>query len=126
MTLEQMAKAEVISALTVLMKHAYTLTEITDLMNTVNRGPVAGSIHDQIAKLNPGECFARARPLDPTLTVDRCREELPAIRQQVRNSIAAPLRRAKETTGATYSVEVGDVVMPNGTMYVVAVVSRTA
>lgn len=122
--MDQTAKDEVLGALQTLTKHAYTLTEIIDFMNTTIRGPVAGSIHDQIAKLNPGECFSRARPLDPTLTVDRFRDELPAIRQQVRNSIAAPLQRAKETTGATYSVEVGDVVMPNGTMYVVAVVSR--
>ncbi len=124
--MDQTAKQEIADALSVLVRNTYSIAEIIDFMNTTTRGPMAGSVHDQIAKLNPGECFSRARPLDPTLTVDRFREELHAIRQQVRNSIAAPLQRAKETTGATYTVEVGDLVMPNGSVFVVAVVSRVS
>lgn len=88
------------------------------------RGPRSGSLHAQIAELNPGEVMSKARAFDPTTPISRIPDELPAMRQQVRNAVMPSVQRAKETTGGTYTVEVGDLIMPNGSCYVVAVVTR--
>lgn len=88
------------------------------------RGPRTGSLHAQIAELNPGEVMSKARAFDPTTPISRIPDELPAMRQQVRNAVMPSVQRAKETTGGTYTVEVGDLIMPNGSCYVVAVVTR--
>lgn len=95
-------------------------------MNTKTRGPRAGSFNSQVAELNPGECVSKVRPVDPTTPVHRLPEELPTMRSQVRNACAPAVSRAKASTGGEYTVEVGDCIMPNGTMFVVAVVTRTA
>lgn len=84
----------------------------------------SGSFNSQVLELSPGESVSKVRPLDPTITVQRLPAELPLIREQVRNSCAPAVKRAREQTGSTYSVEVGDVVMPGGSLYVVAVVTR--
>lgn len=100
--------------------------QIEDMMNTKTRGPRAGSFNSQVAELNPGECVSKVRPVDPTTPVHRLPEELPTMRSQVRNACAPAVSRAKASTGGEYTVEVGDCIMPNGTMFVVAVVTRTA
>jgi hypothetical protein len=116
-----MAKAHLNSAC-----EAMNLTEDEAMTNAVaTRGPRAGSFNAQIQELNPGECVSKVRPVDPTLTIARIPEELPSLRQQVRNSVTPAVTRAREATGNTYSIEVGDLQMPNGSLYVVAVVTRT-
>ncbi len=95
-------------------------------MQTTTRAPRPGSFNSQVAELNPGECVSKVRPVEPTTSVQRLPQELPAMRTQVRNACAPAVSRAKATTGGEYTVEVGDCIMPNGTMFVVAVVTRTA
>lgn len=86
-----------------------------------------GSLTHQIAELNPGESISRIRSIDPTMTVARMPDEMPMIREQIRSVCQPAIRRAKEVVmGAKYTCEVGDVIMPGGTFYVVAVVTRTA
>lgn len=99
--------------------------EELEMTNVANRGPRAGSFNAQVIELNPGESVSKVRALDPTTSVSRLVDELPSVRQQVRNACSPAVARAKEMTGNTYSVEVGDCVMPNGTFFVVAVVTRT-
>lgn len=75
--------------------------------------------------LAPGECVAQVRAVDQTMTVARLPEEMPALRQQLRNAVTPAVTRAKEATGNTYTIEVGDVQMPSGMLYAVAVVTHT-
>lgn len=100
--------------------------KIESTMNTTfnTRGPRPGSFNALVQELNPGETVSKVREVDPTITVARLPDEMPEIRQQVRNSVAPAVARAKQITGGTYSVEVGDVIMPTGAMYAVAVVKR--
>ncbi len=88
------------------------------------RGPRAGSFNALVQELNPGECVSKVREVDSTITVARLPLEMPEIRQQARNAVAPAVSRAKAITGGTYTVESGDVVMGNGSMYVVVVVKR--
>ena len=88
------------------------------------RGPRAGSFNAQVQELNPGESVSKVREVDPTMTVARLPFEMPEVRQQARNAVAPAVSRAKQITGGTYTVESGDVVMGNGSMYVVVVVKR--
>jgi hypothetical protein len=111
---------------------AFELIDQIDAMtNATNpafnsRGPRAGSFNAAVIGLNPGECISKVREVDPTMTVARLPDEMPSIRSQLRNACAPSVARAKEITGGTYTCEVGDVVMPGGSMYVVAVIKRTA
>jgi hypothetical protein len=115
-----MAKAHLNSACEVM-----NLTDDDTMTQAIaNRGPRAGSFNAQIQELNPGECVSKVRPVDPTLTIARIPDELPSLRQQVRNAVTPAVTRAREATGNTYSIEVGDLQMPNGSLYVVAVVTR--
>lgn len=83
------------------------------------------SFDSQVAALQIGESVSKVRAVDPTTTVERLPDELPEIRNQVRNACAPAVRRAKEINDrAIYTVEVGDAVMPSGRLYVVAIVTR--
>ncbi len=110
------------------IQHLITTNQLKIVMsNNINaRGPRPGSFNAQVQELNPGESVSKVRMVDVTMTVDRLPDEMPALRQQVRNSVAPAVARAKEIVGGDYTVEVGDVVMPSGKLYVVAVVTRTA
>ncbi len=96
------------------------------IMATSTRNPRPNSFNAQVADLQTGESVSKIRAIDPTTPVQRLPEELPSVRQQVRNACAPAVTRAKEQTGADYTVEVGDVVMPAGNFYVVAVVTRVS
>jgi hypothetical protein len=89
------------------------------------RAPRPASFATQVLTLAPGESVCRIKPIDQTLTIARIPEELPAMRQQLRNAVTPAVTRAKEVTGATYAIEVGDVQMPSGMFYAVAVITRT-
>jgi hypothetical protein len=78
-----------------------------------------------VLTLGPGESACRTKPIDQTLTIARIPEEMPALRQQLRNAVTPAVTRAKEATGNAYTIEVGDVQMPSGMLYAVAVVTRT-
>lgn len=82
------------------------------------------SFNAQVASLGPGESCAKVRPLDPTMTVARIPIDMPVIRQQVRNATMSAVARAREATGNQYGIQVGEAVMPDGGIYVVAIVTR--
>lgn len=90
-----------------------------------SRAPRAAAFSTRVLMLAPGECVAQVRAVDQTMTVARLPEEMPALRQQLRNAVTPAVTRAKEATGNTYTIEVGDVQMPSGMLYAVAVVTRT-
>lgn len=98
--------------------------EEMNMTKTNVRGPSAGSFNTQVIELNPGESVSKVRAVDPTIPISRLPDEMPAIRQQVRNACAPAVTRAKEATGGIYTVEVGDCLMFSGGFYVVAVVTR--
>jgi hypothetical protein len=87
--------------------------------------PRPPSFAHQVLTLGPGESACRTKPIDQTLTIARIPEEMPTLRQQLRNAVTPAVTRAKEATGNAYTIEVGDVQMPSGMLYAVAVVTRT-
>lgn len=104
------------------LQHLISTNEITDSM--ANAQTKSSSFYAQVFDLTPGESCSRVRPVDPTTSVERLPEELPEIKQQLRNAVTPAVTNAREKTGGTYSIEVGEVVMPKGRMYVLAVVTR--
>jgi hypothetical protein len=98
--------------------------KIDDIMSTTQRK--SGSFASQVLDLAPGECASKARICDPTIEVSRLKDELPELRQQLRNSVAPAVRNAAEKTGASYGVEVGETITPSGNLYLVAIVTRKA
>jgi hypothetical protein len=82
------------------------------------------SFQAQVNELQPGESCSKVRAVDPTTPVSRLPDELPSLRQQVRNTITPAVRRATETSGSKFTIEVGDVVMPAGRLYIVGIVTR--
>jgi hypothetical protein len=107
-----------------LIDQIYAMTNAASNPAFNSRGPRAGSFNAAVGGLSPGECISKVREVDPTMTVARLPDEMPAIRSQLRNACAPSVARAKEITGGTYTCEVGDVVMPGGSMYVIAVIKR--
>lgn len=104
------------------LQHLISTNEINDIM--ANTQTKSSSFYAQVLDLAPGESCSRVRAVDPTTSVERLPEELPEIKQQLRNACTPAVTNAKEKTGGTYSIEVGEVVMPKGRMYVLAVVTR--
>lgn len=85
------------------------------------------SFASRVAALNPGESASQVREADPTMPVARMPEEMPALRDQLRNACAPAVKRAKERIkGSDYTTQVGYAIMPSGAFFVVAVVSRVA
>ena len=80
----------------------------------------------QVRELKPGDICSKVRPVIPSTPVADLAAEMPKMRRQLRSTCMTAVTRAKKLTNAAYSVEVGDVVMPGGSMYVVAVVSRNS
>lgn len=87
---------------------------------------VAPSFQAQVNALAVGESACKVRAIDPSMPVSHIPEELPAIRQQLRNAVTPAVTRAKSAVGGSYSIEVGDFISPAGRFYAVAVVTRAA
>ena len=97
-----------------------------DFMSNMARNTRPNSFVDQIAGLKPGESISKVRGVDPTMTVDRMPAEMPALREQVRNLCQPAMARARQVVkDANYTCEVGTMVMPAGSIFVVGVVTRT-
>lgn len=95
-------------------------------MLTLNQQKKTSSFQAQVLDLSAGESCAKVRAVDPTTTVARLPEELSVLRQNLRNTIAPAVKRATDSTGNQYTVEVSDVVMPAGTLFIVGIVTRRA
>lgn len=99
---------------------------LDDFMNNMTRTTRPNSFVDQIAGLKPGESISRVRGVDPTMTVERMPDEMPALREQVRNLCQPALARARQVVkDAEYTCEVGTMVMPAGSIFIVGVITRT-
>lgn len=99
----------------------YTHHVEEDTMSTIRK---SYSFNQQVLELNPGESVAKVRAVDPTTPVSRLADEMPAIRDQVRNACAPAIKRAKEQTGGTYTVETGDLSTSGGGYWVIGIVTR--
>jgi hypothetical protein len=82
------------------------------------------SFQAQVNALAIGESISRVRAVDPKMRISQIAEELPALRQQLRNAVTPAVTRAKGAVGGSYSIEVADMPTPSGNYYVVAVVTR--
>lgn len=82
------------------------------------------SFQAQVNALLVGEQASKVRAVNPKLPISKIPEELPALRQQLRNAVTPAVTRAKAQFGSSYSIEVGDMISPSGNYYVVAVVTR--
>lgn len=85
----------------------------------------SSSFAAQVADLQQGESCAKVKVINPGLLVGEMGKELPLVRERLRNACAPVIAAAKAASpGKEFSVEVGDLWMPRGNLYVVAVVSR--
>lgn len=82
------------------------------------------SFQAQVNALAIGESVSKVRAVDPKLRISQIADELPALRQQLRNAVTPAVTRAKAAVGGSYSIEVADMPTPSGNYYVVAVVTR--
>lgn len=88
------------------------------------KGQRTSSFAAAVADLEVGQCTSRVTRVDPALTVYQLTTVLREMKDALRNNISSTVAAAKRKTDGAYSVELGDVVMPGGSMYVVAVVTR--
>ncbi len=107
------------------LQHLVDTNQIEPIMTDTTPRTRSSSFAAVVLDLAPGESASRVRKVDGTMSVERLTDELPELRQQMRNAIAPAVKRASEQTGRTYSVEVGEMIAPKGTLYLVAVVTRT-
>ena len=84
----------------------------------------APSFQAQVNALAIGESVSKVRAVNPKLPIGKIPEEMPALRQQLRNAVTPAVTRAKAATGGAFSIEVGDFISPSGKFYAVAVVTR--
>jgi hypothetical protein len=85
-----------------------------------------GSFAAAVLDLEPGQSASRVHRVNPDMTVGEFTEQLKDIKEMMRNNVTYAVTAAKRRTMGTYCIEVGEVVMPGGTLYVVVVVSRTS
>lgn len=78
----------------------------------------------QIAALKPGEHWARVATPPAGMPLKDFAAESGEMREALRNLVNSSLRHAKAKTGGTYSVETGDFISSNRTLYLVCVVTR--
>lgn len=83
------------------------------------------SMRSQIETLDEGDCCSKLNPVDENMILMDYQQRAAEMREQLRNSLTSAVASAKESTGGTYTIEVGEMVMRNK-LYLVAVVTRTA
>lgn len=84
------------------------------------------SLTSQIAALEVDGCASHAKPVPADTTLDDYQFNGQAMREAVRNNVAASMRAAKARTGGTYEIEVGDLFTTGRKLYIVAIITRTA
>ncbi len=91
------------------------------------RGPRSSSFNARVLDLVVGDACAKMRAVGPTTTGERLTAELPVLREQVRNATTPAVTKARQHhKDSRYSIEVGDLLLPSGRLFVVAVVTRDA
>lgn len=107
--------AEVAAAKTI--SHSMQTTD-TDIAPS-RRDPA--SYASRLIALAPGEHVARADWVVDTITLKEMPDVLNTMKTEIRNSINSSVRQARLATGLRYTVEINDMTMPSGYVYVVAI-----
>lgn len=82
----------------------------------------APSLVQQIAALEVGKSFSQARRIDGD---EATKDAITDARERMRNTLAAAVRRARERTGAAYTVEGGEIFTRSLDVICAIVVTRT-
>jgi hypothetical protein len=80
----------------------------------------------QIAALAVGESWCRVLRPDGTHSLSVYATNSAQWRDDLRNAVQASVRHAQNKTRGTYSIESGDFISSNRTLYLVCVVTRVA
>lgn len=83
------------------------------------------SLISQIEALEVGECASKAVPVSPDTTFDDYATNGYAMREALRNSVAASMRAAKARTGGTYEIDTSDMFTTGRKLFIVAIITRT-
>ena len=114
------------------MSSQAALQQVTVAMNTVEDDVAepsrkrSSSVASVLTDLDVGETASRAVRVDPDLSLASYAERYAEMRETLRNNVAPSMRQAKARTGGTYSIEVVDTLTPNRSMFIVALITRTA
>lgn len=84
-----------------------------------------GSMRSQVEALGVDQIASKIQPVDEGMVLSSYIQKAPELREQLRNSLTSAVANARERTGGTYTIEVGEMVMRNR-LYLVAVITRTA
>lgn len=85
------------------------------------------SFSAQVADLQVGDTASRAVQIDGEHTLATFAESASLWRDQLRNTIAPAVKRAKaRNADAEYTNEIGTMIMPGMSLYIVAVVTRVS
>jgi hypothetical protein len=85
-----------------------------------------GSLTSQIANLPVGECVSKARRVPGNLTLSTYADSAIEANEKLRSSVGSCVRSAKERSGGEYTIEIGDLLTTQRSLYLVAVITRTA
>lgn len=84
------------------------------------------SLTSLIASLRVGECASRVEALDSNMSVRDMALTVGEIKSTLRNNVAPSVRNARQrVAGSEFTVEVAELVTPAGSLYVVAIITRT-
>lgn len=86
----------------------------------------SSSFASVVSDLEVGESASRTHRLNDTMTLGELRDDMRELKEMLRNNTAPAVSAARRNTGGTYTIEVGETIMPGGSIYLVVVVSRTA
>lgn len=89
-----------------------------------NKGQRTSSFAAAVMDLEPEQSTSRVLRVSLAVTVGQLNVVLRDMKENLRNAISPTVANAKKKTDGTYSIELGDVVMTGGSIYVLAVVTR--
>lgn len=78
-----------------------------------------------VRNLALGESVSRLKRIDTNQNFAAIQEALPAMRDTLRNNTMPAVRRAAESTGNKYTVEVTDFMTVGRNWFLIAIVTRT-
>lgn len=98
-------------------------TKDTDVPKPASRMR-SSSFAAMVSDLEVGDSASRVHRINPDMTLEEVAENMSEMKDMMRNNAAPAVKAARTRTGGAYSIEVGDMVMPGGRMYLVVVVTR--
>ncbi len=97
-------------------------------INTMTNAPATrpGSFQYALTSLAVGESISKVRKLTGTdIAVANYQAEMTSLKRVMGNALRNALVRAGESTGGTYSLQVGDTLTSAGEFWCVAIITRT-